>query len=131
MTKNTLLAIAAFAASIAVTAKTLAGEAPEGDPAEIPAPEEKPPRRGRGPAKQPEAPAAATLTETKLALAGKTLEELQALIKVPVEGGKGQKVKDFLAAHGATKLADLAPEHHAALAAEMKRLTLEVEAEQM
>ena len=38
---------------------------------------------------------------------------------------------EFLAAHAATKVSDLAPEHHTAFAAEMKRLTLEVEAEQM
>lgn len=134
MTKTTLLTIFHFATSIATTAFKLA-EATEGDtpgtdsPAAEPTPTK---RRGRPANTGTEGGTAAPEPEKeKPAAGGMPLEKLKELIVPVVNGGKGQKLKDFLAAHDAIKIADLAPEHHAAFAAEMKKLTLEVEAEQM
>lgn len=110
MTKNTLLAIAAFAASIATTAKTLAEDiSPDGDLSNTPAPEEKTPRRGRGPAKQLETPPAGDTTT-----AGKPESELRELIKPLVEDqGRGAEVKAILTRLGAESLSKLPPEKHA------------------
>lgn len=132
MTKFTLLAIAAFATSIATTATELAGQVnPQGD-TETPAAEPKETkRRGRPANTGTEGGTTAPEPEKEKPAGGMPLEKLKELIVPVVNGGKGQKLKDFLAAHDAIKIADLAPEHHAAFAAEMKKLTLEVEAEQM
>lgn len=118
MTKTTLTALGA--ALIALGQELQGTEATDTPPAET----TPTPRRGR-PAKTTEVPPA----DEKPA-AGKTEAELRELIRPIVEAGKANKVKDALSKlGGATKLADLAVEHHPAFVTEMKKLQQEVEAE--
>lgn len=114
MTKATLTALGA---ALIALGNELQGEEPTATEA---APTT---RRGRGPAKT-EPPAEPVAGE-------KTTDELKEIARPVIEGGKGDKVKAFLAEHKATKISDLPAPAHTAFVTLMKKLTLEVEAEQM
>ncbi len=124
MTKQTLEAIAAFAAAIGFTAKNLASLTPvnpvEANPDADPQP--APTRRGRGPAKTTETPPAET--EKPAAQATVAGLDLRELIRPLVEDGRGEEVKKLIAKHGGTKLSDLPAAAHAAFTRDIEALTI-------
>lgn len=87
-----------------------------------------PVKRTRGPnkPKEPQTPAdpPATLPpeQQNVPAEGMTLEELQALIDKPVKAGIGAQVKELIAKHGGTQLANLPVAAHAAFKADVEAL---------
>jgi len=110
MKKSTLIAIAAaltaIASELGVTGATNAADNDTDDTPETPAA----PTSGRG----SRGPRAAKPKEEVEAPAGKTVEELKAIIKPLIDDARGEEVKKLIAKHGGTKLADLPPEAHEA-----------------
>lgn len=125
MTKNQLLALAAFITSLANDAEAPAAAAAEPEASPTPAK-----RRGRPPT-TPEPPAVsespeppAPEPEAPAPTGGKTYEGLRELIRPLVEGGKGAEVKAEIAKF-ATDLKALAalPQHHAAFEKNLEALS--------
>jgi len=116
MTKNQLLALAAF-----IT--TLANEEPcAGAPVSSPDTEGAPvkPKRGRPPTATP------TETPPPPAVTGKTYEELQEVIRPFVTAGRGAEVKAIIGKYSSENptLKGLMefPQHHAAFAADIEQM---------
>jgi len=115
MTKNQLLALAAFITTLANEGNNdLVETPPAGDP---PAPK----KRGR-----PPTPPVETKEPEQPAVTGKTYEELQATIRPFVEAGRGAEVKAIIANYSpeTPTLKGLMefPQHHAAFAADIEQM---------
>lgn len=109
MTKNQLLALAAFITSLANEGSNDLTENP-------PASEPTKGKRGRPPASATP-PAEQTPPAEEPAVTGKTYEELQAIIRPVVEAGQGVDVKKVIKKYapetGALKELATLPQHHA------------------
>jgi len=115
MTKNQLLALAAFITTLANEGNNdLVETPPAGDP---PAPKSK---RGRPPTTTP------TETPPPPAVTGKTYEELQEVIRPFVTAGRGAEVKAIIGKYSSENptLKGLMefPQHHAGFAADIEQM---------
>ena len=118
MSKNTLLALAAFITSLAndsgAEPETPAAAAPEGG--------EAPPRRGRPPGKAASPTPAAEPEPEKPK--GKTVEELREAIQPLVTEGRGAEVKALIKKHGGENLSGIPAANHAAFLKDVEGLAL-------
>lgn len=127
MTKNTLLAIAAFAAAIANTAKELAGDAGETTPESPATPPAEPAttkRRGRPANTETPAPAEPEKEKPAAPAEGKTEAELREIATPLIQDGRGEEVKKLVVKYGGTKFADLPAANHTAFIRDIEALKM-------
>jgi len=115
MTKSQLLALAAFITTLANEGEAASTETPAGEPSTKPKRGRPPTSATPPPTETPAAPAAPAKPEEPVTPAGKTYEELQAIIRPLVEAGQGADVKKVIAKYGENlKAVSEKPQHHAA-----------------
>lgn len=124
MTKNQLLALAAFITSLANDAE-VTNTQPTPDP-EVPKRRGRPPTTATPPAETPPPADTEKPTETPT-LTGKTYEELQQIIKPLVVAGQGEDVKavirKYVGGDGGLKVLATLPQHHAAFEKDIAALS--------
>ena len=114
MSKNTLLALAAFITSLANDTEASAPAAPAEAGGEAPPKRGRPPGKAAEPAKEPEPEKAK----------GHTIEELRAAIKPLVEDSRGDEVKALIKKHGGENLSSIPAEKHAAFLKDVDALAM-------
>lgn len=128
MKPSTKTALAGLLAAAGAVLSALATELRGSETTETPEPTVKRGRKSNSATPSAEsttAPAEVTITPepTTTEPQGKTYEELKALIKPLVEGGKGEAVKAIIKKYSPTGMKDMEAKHHEAFEKELEELS--------